>query len=84
MVATKTNLVMSILSKDKIKSWILPFFPANQKGRPMSEDVLIGVISCILHRLKTSCQWRELPVKQYFEPNQVRSWNRVYKHFNQW
>ena len=84
MVTNPTNLLMSILSKDKIKTIIVPFFPVKKQGRPIPESVLIGIISCILYRLKTGCQWRELPVNQYFEPNNLRGWNTVYKHFNRW
>jgi len=35
-----------------------------------------------LYRLKTGCQWRELPIKQFFR-KQYR-WQSVYFHFNKW
>jgi transposase len=40
------------------------------------------VVEAILYRLKTGCQWRQLPVKQFFEEDY--SWNSVYKHFARW
>jgi transposase len=40
------------------------------------------VVQAILHRLKTGCQWRELPMKQFFGTKY--SWNSVYFHFQKW
>ncbi len=40
------------------------------------------VVEAILYRLKTGCQWRQLPVKQFFEVDY--SWNSVYQHFARW
>src|SRR5690606_15762033 len=40
------------------------------------------VIEAILYRLKTGCQWRELPTKQFFHV--PCSWNSVYQHFARW
>ena len=40
------------------------------------------VVQAILHRLKTGCQWRELPMKQFFRTKY--SWNSVYFHFQKW
>lgn len=40
------------------------------------------VVEAILYRLKTGCQWRELPTKHFFEVHY--SWNSVYQHFRRW
>ena len=40
------------------------------------------VIQAILHRLKTGCQWRELPMKQFFTIGY--KWQAVYHHFRKW
>jgi len=40
------------------------------------------VVSAILYRLKTGCQWRELPMKQFFRTKY--SWQSVYYHFQKW
>ncbi len=40
------------------------------------------VVSAILYRLKTGCQWRELPMKQFFRCKY--SWKSVYYHFQKW
>lgn len=75
---------MSILSKDKIKTWILPFFPTQKRGRPMPESVIISTLSGILYRLKAGCQWREIPVKPHFAPDEMCTGHVVYQHFNKW
>jgi len=36
----------------------------------------------ILYRLKTGCQWRELPMKQFFRKSY--RWQSVYYHFQKW
>ncbi|MDZ7935051.1 MAG: transposase [Emticicia sp.] len=35
------------------------------------------------HRLKTGCQWRELPTKEFFS-SIIFSWQSVYYYFNKW
>lgn len=40
------------------------------------------VVEAILYRLKTGCQWRQLPMKQFFR-RQYR-WQSVYHHFQKW
>ncbi len=44
---------------------------------------LSKVVLLILKRLKTGCQWRELPVKEYFNAGEI-SWYWVYYYFNKW
>lgn len=43
---------------------------------------LYQVIKAIIYRLKTGCQWRELPLKQFFRVKY--SWNSVYSHYRKW
>ena len=40
------------------------------------------VVEAILYRLKTGCQWRQLPMKQFF--NIKYKWQSVYYHFQKW
>ena len=40
------------------------------------------VVEAILYRLKTGCQWRELPMKQFFRKKY--RWQSVYFHFQKW
>ena len=40
------------------------------------------VVQAILYRLKTGCQWRELPMKQFFRVKY--KWQSVFYHFQKW
>ena len=40
------------------------------------------VVEAILYRLKTGCQWRQLPMKQFFRVKY--DWPSVYHHFQKW
>jgi transposase len=40
------------------------------------------VIKAILHKLKTGCQWRELPMKEFFRSSY--KYGAVYHHFQKW
>ena len=40
------------------------------------------VVEAILYRLKTGCQWRQLPMKQFFRTKY--GWASVYHHFQKW
>lgn len=57
---------MEILNKDTIETWILPHLTIGTRGFetivPLTEIVL-----AIFYRLKTGCQWRELPTKEFLE-----------------
>ncbi len=41
------------------------------------------LIAAILYRLKTGCQWRELPTREFFNGASL-SWQGVYHHFRKW
>jgi transposase len=73
---------MGIVSKDIMEKWIIPHLSVGERGFeptvPINE-----IVAAIFHRLKTGCQWRELPTKQFFS-GKVLSWNSVYHHFNKW
>ncbi|HEY9300100.1 MAG TPA: IS5 family transposase [Phormidium sp.] len=73
---------MEILNKDMIEQWILPHLTLGKRGFS-SKVPLYQIVMLILYRLKTGCQWRQLPVKQFFDQKQL-SWQGVYYHFNRW
>lgn len=73
---------MGILSKSTIEKWIIPNLTVGERGFEPTVPV-IEIVECIFYRLKTGCQWRELPTKQFFS-GKVLGWNAVYYHFNQW
>lgn len=56
---------MCILNKDIIETWILPYLTVGSRG--FEPTVLVEeIINTIFYRLKTGCQWRELPTKEFF------------------
>jgi transposase len=73
---------MSILSKDTILQHIVPLLPAAKRGKQLSQAQQVGVVQAIFYRLKTGCQWRELPVERFFP--HTYSPHSVFYHFNQW
>ncbi len=52
----------------------------NGRGNAKVEDW--QVVQAVLYRLKTGCQWRELPVRQFFAVGY--RWQSVYHHFRKW
>ena len=73
---------MGILDKAMIETWILPQLTIGQRGFETTVP-LTEIVECIFHRLKTGCQWRELPTKQFFS-DKVLSWNSVFYYYNKW
>lgn len=73
---------MGILNKSTIEKWILPHLTIGERGFETTVP-LIEIVECILHRLKTGCQWRELPTKQFFT-TKILVWESVYYYFNKW
>lgn len=74
---------MEILSKNTIEEYILPNLSIGSRGSDCEADFLIEIVSAILYRLKTGCQWRQLPVKQFFSKRSL-TWQGVYYHFSEW
>lgn len=74
---------MEILSKSTIEQYILPNLSIGLRGKECETDLLTEVVSAILYRLKTGCQWRFLPVKQFFSRH-ILTWQGVYYHFRKW
>jgi transposase len=64
---------MSVPSKDIIDKWIIPHLKVGSRG-PKIKVPLTEIVELIFHRLKTGCQWRELPTKQFFDGT-LLTWN---------
>ena len=71
-----------VLDKDTIKNEIMPYLSVAKRGY-VSQGSLIEVVNAILHKLKSGCQWHQLPVEHLFG-DVVLSWNAVYHHFRKW
>jgi transposase len=70
------------LSKKFINTHIASHIPSSNLGRKPKVK-LWQVLKAIIYRLKTGCQWRELPIVAFFGTVSV-SWNTVYYYFNKW
>ena len=71
-----------MLSKNTIEKWIIPNLSIGSRGFEPKVP-LVELVEAILYRLKTGCQWRELPTEKFFRGT-ILSWNSVYYHFNKW
>ncbi|MFN3590453.1 MAG: IS5 family transposase [Spirosomataceae bacterium] len=71
-----------MLSKNTIEKWIIPHLSVGSRGFEPKVP-LVELVEAILYRLKTGCQWRELPTQKFFSGT-ILSWNSVYYHFNKW
>lgn len=72
---------MIILNKDIIKFEIFPYLPTQKRGFPPKVAVC-QIVSIILYKLKSGCQWRMLPIDSFFE--EEYTWQSVYYHFRKW
>lgn len=73
---------MEVLDKVTIQNWIVPYLSLGERGNDITVE-MTSLIDAILYKLKTGCQWRQLPVKQFFSERKL-TWQGVYYHFNEW
>ena len=70
------------LSKKFITKNLLPYLSQTNLGRKPKVP-LWRIIKAIIYRLKTGCQWRELPVGSFCSVILI-NWNSIYYHFRKW
>ncbi len=58
---------MEILPKDTIDRYILANLSVGLRGKECSKELMREVVGLILYRLKTGCQWRFLPTKEFLQ-----------------
>ena len=73
---------MEVLPKDIIRTWILPHLRTGTRGCSRRMD-LSEIVETILFKLKTGCQWQQLPVNQFFT-NTILTCSEGYYRFNEW
>ena len=73
---------MGIIDKAMIETWVLPHLTVGTRGFDTTVP-LTEIVECIFYRLKTGCQWRELPTKQFFS-DKILHWNSVFYYHNKW
>lgn len=61
---------------------VLPYLSIGKIGKESEIDRL-KIVEAIFYRLKTGCQWRLLPVKQFID-RAGTTWNAVYHHYSKW
>lgn len=75
-------MIMEVLSPSSIETYIIPSLSVGSRGKTDGLPML-EIVQAILYRVKTGCQWRSLPIKQFFG-NTSYTWQGVYYHFSQW
>lgn len=73
---------MGTVDKGTIDELIVPHLSKGKRGFK-SKIPVNQIVLAIFYRLKTGCQWRELPIKQ-FSDTVAMSWESVYYYFNKW
>ena len=72
---------MAVISEDSIKRFIVPHLSIGKRGSKLKVEPAT-IMAASIYRLKTGCQWRELPLKELL--NGHISWQGVYHHFRKW
>lgn len=65
-----------------LRQYVVPLIPKNKKGFSSKHDP-IAILRCIVHKLKTGCQWRHI----FVELEGVTypfSWQLVYYYYRKW
>jgi len=70
------------LSKKFITQNLLPHLSQSNLGRKLKVP-LWRIIKAIIYRLKTGCQWREIPIGAFCSSILI-TWNSIYYHFRKW
>lgn len=70
------------LSKKFITKNLLPHLSQSKLGRK-TKVPMWRIIKAIIYRLKSGCQWREIPIGAFCSRILI-SWNSIYYHFRKW
>src|SRR5687768_10510547 len=73
---------MAVINEDSINRYIVPYLSVGKRGSKLKVKPAT-IIAAIIYRLKTGCQWRELPLQAVFTTPGL-SWQGVYHHFRKW
>ena len=77
-----TSKIGASWTKIRLENSFYPHLSKGKRGKSLCEKQQMHLIEAIFYRLKTGCQWRELPVEKYF--NEPYSYQSVFYHFNRW
>lgn len=76
------NCSLAKLTKNELENCILPFIPKNKRGFPSNFNQG-DIFKCIVHKLKTGCQWHCL----FIDIECIKlpfSWQTVYYFYRKW
>jgi len=76
------NCKYTNLQKELIETCILCFIPKNKRGFPCGFD-MADIFRCIVHKLKTGCQWSFLFI-DIEDCKPPFSWQTVYYYYRKW
>lgn len=65
LFCTHKHHSMGILDKNTIEQWIIPHLSKGKRGFASTVPIS-DIVLAIFYRLKTGCQWRQLPTKEFF------------------
>lgn len=71
-----------LISEDSIKHLIIPHLSTGKREGKF-RVTKTAIVQAVLYKLKTGCQWRQLPVESFFKSYEL-SWQGVYYHFRKW
>ncbi|MBK0404293.1 IS5 family transposase [Adhaeribacter sp. BT258] len=71
-----------LISEDSINRLIIPHLSSGKREGKF-KVLKSAIVKAVLFKLKTGCQWRQLPVESFFKAYQL-SWQGVYYHFRKW
>lgn len=76
------NCSLAKLTKIELENCVLPFIPKNKRGFPSRID-RCDIFKCIVHKLKTGCQWGCLfvDIESVIPPF---SWQTVFYFYRRW
>jgi len=61
---------------------VIPYLSGGKVGKQRELDVL-EIVQAIFHRLKTGCQWRELPLRAFISRPGTK-WTSIYYYYHKW
>jgi transposase len=71
-----------LISEDSINRYVVPYLSTGKREGKFKVSKS-SIVAAILYKLKTGCQWRQLPTEAFFV-GYALSWQGVYYHFRRW
>lgn len=60
----------------------MPYLTIAKRGFVSKYD-LVSVVTAILYKLKTGCQWEQLPTSHFFD-GEIPSYKTIFHHYRKW